>query len=554
MPATVKQQIVRIFTKKYNLTVRADAVKYLETVCHEHDLHPSQIGEALEHVVTEYIKQDDYATIVETDALKQILEQLKTADSLDDEQIGDADIDIDRYFSVVNAFDMPRVVFDPDRKNFDTDNAGSIIADADGKAAMYRDRYQILKQVILRNDNFSPPPFAGKDRSKYMKLTAVKNLLGRYGESFLLFGMLTQMGDGRYYLEDPDAHVQLDLSETIPSQGLFTDNCFVLADGTFTQDNIFKVYTLGHPPAEPRTVTKSVFGHFDFIGGHRITSIKDEGILTTLERQFQKIFYVILSEVHLDKPKTMANLKRMFEGYAQADLTPFLFILTGNFMSEPFHLDGTMSQKYKDSFKNLADLIASFPVIAKTSHFVFVPGPNDPWGSTVIPRPPLPDYFVARLKAKIPNAVFTTNPCRIKYFTQEIVIYRENLVSKMRRNCVLIKRPELEELDPANPLYSQALEIQRQQESADVKKHLVRTIIDQAHLCPLPISVQPRYWSFDHALRLYPLPTCVIVADNYDQYELTYEGCHVLNPGSFHANACWSVYYPADRASERSGL
>jgi len=38
---------------------------------------------------------------------------------------------------------------------------------------------------------------------------------------------------------------------------------------------------------------------------------------------------------------------------------------------------------------------------------------------------------------------------------------------------------------------------------------LVQTILDQSHLSPLAKSVQPVHSEFDHALRVYPLPTAV---------------------------------------------
>ena len=40
-------------------------------------------------------------------------------------------------------------------------------------------------------------------------------------------------------------------------------------------------------------------------------------------------------------------------------------------------------------------------------------------------------------------------------------------------------------------------------------RQLVRSMLEQAHLCPLPLSVQPVYWDYDYALRLYPLPDVV---------------------------------------------
>lgn len=37
---------------------------------------------------------------------------------------------------------------------------------------------------------------------------------------------------------------------------------------------------------------------------------------------------------------------------------------------------------------------------------------------------------------KVPNAIMATNPCRIQYCTQEIVVVREDLVTKMCRNNI----------------------------------------------------------------------------------------------------------------------
>lgn len=43
------------------------------------------------------------------------------------------------------------------------------------------------------------------------------------------------------------------------------------------------------------------------------------------------------------------------------------------------------------------------------------------------------------------------------------------------------------------------------------QRQLVQTILDQCHLSPLTLSVRPTLWDFDHALRLYPMPSAVSV-------------------------------------------
>ncbi|KAI8075777.1 uncharacterized protein BX664DRAFT_344600, partial [Halteromyces radiatus] len=97
---------------------------------------------------------------------------------------------------------------------------------------------------------------------------------------------------------------------------------------------------------------------------------------------------------------------------------------------------------------------------------------------------------------------------RIRFCTQDIVIFREDILNRLWRNVLL------------NP--------NTQVEPEPVKHVMVRTLIDQGHLCPLPLSVRPIYWSHDHAMRLYPLPQSVCT--------------HCLNPGSF-ANSDFHLLY-----------
>jgi DNA polymerase epsilon subunit 2 len=98
-----------------------------------------------------------------------------------------------------------------------------------------------------------------------------------------------------------------------------------------------------------------------------------------------------------------------------------------------------MSFRYSAGFKALAEAIAGFPTLSQHSQFIFIPGPTDPWSSSTLPRPPIPDSFVEPIRAKVPKATFTSNPARLKYFDQEIVIFREDLMGRMLRNIVQIK-------------------------------------------------------------------------------------------------------------------
>jgi len=94
---------------------------------------------------------------------------------------------------------------------------------------------------------------------------------------------------------------------------------------------------------------------------------------------------------------------------------------------------------FLDNFDALADLITSYPHISRLTHFVFVPGPLDITVNSILPRRPILSTLLGRLKLRVPKVHFATNPCRIKFFNQEIVVFREDLMAKMLRNVVGVK-------------------------------------------------------------------------------------------------------------------
>jgi len=46
----------------------------------------------------------------------------------------------------------------------------SIAGAPESRALFLRDRHNVIKQTVLRNENFSPPAFAGRDRTNYLKV------------------------------------------------------------------------------------------------------------------------------------------------------------------------------------------------------------------------------------------------------------------------------------------------------------------------------------------------------------------------------------------------
>ncbi|KAI1321746.1 DNA-directed DNA polymerase epsilon, subunit B [Mortierella claussenii] len=458
------------------------------------------------------------------------------------------DVDITELFHVVDAFSMPRWSWASDIKTFTrvedapkrpqeqhhhAANGSSVrniqnqlLGSADEKTAMFRARYQLLLQRIMRNEHFAPPVFTGgMKQDRYLKITPLKALKGRCGERFLMFGMLVRNSYGKFCLEDADDRVELVFTHSRNTAGMFTENCFVLLEGKYTDDNNILVDTIGLPPPELREDTKKVFGNIDFLGAPR--EMRSEEQLKVICEEYEDISFVILSDLWLDQPKTFATLRTIFEGYSNSTL-PLAFIMCGSFKSEPFLLNGLESGPYREGFNQLAELIAEFPTMATFSYFVFVPGPNDPWGGGILPRPKIPDFYTAKVRSLAKRSIFTSNPCRIKYCDQEIVIFRDDIMNRILRNCIV---------SPSTDVV--------------IQKQLVRTIIDGAHLSPLPLTTRQVTWAYDHSLRIYPIPDALILADRFEAYNFKYQKCHCMNPGSFPtSDYSWLVYHPSTQTSD----
>ena len=410
------------------------------------------------------------------------------------------------------------------------------LLDLSHQVGMFSQRYALVQQRILKQDLFRPKLVAsgsarsgrGDDSGAAHSLTPVESLLGRPGVKFLL-GMIVQVEEGRYYLEDHSAQVPLDLSgASLLTDGFITENSIVLIEGEML-DGVLHVHRMGSPIIESRTDAMDTIGLQNSDIFNSLSSLSEMEKMKEQELQHgEEGMFVVLSDVHLDNPVVLEKLDTLFEGFQ--DISPLpVFVLMGNFTSKPLSAARDGSKIMMGHFEELANLICKYPTLASDGRFVFVPGPNDPGMAAMMPRPPIPNYFTSSLRSRVPKAIFTSNPCRIRYFSREIVFCRQDVVSRFRRHCLL---PPREDGDNGRT------GVRR------LAQHAVKSMLDQGHLCPLPAPSCPVYWQYDHALRLYPLPDAVVVGDRVDQYYETYAGCDAMNPGSFPNGFNFVVYRP----------
>jgi len=257
----------------------------------------------------------------------------------------------------------------------------------------------------------------------------------------------------------------------------------------------------------------------------------------------------VLSDLWLDRRETIEKLEQLFGGYEAAGAALvgsggvekpaaafFTFVLCGDFSSPDYARGSTSRTALASLFRSLAQLLAKFATLRAHAHFVFVPGPDDPTlgSADVLPRSPLPRALCSALDETLAHAHFTSNPARLTVCGKQMVILREDLLARLRR-CTLL--PPNEEV------------------SSDLNKHMIETLVCQAHVCPLQMSEAAVYWRLDPALWLHPAPDVLVLAERSSQYDpIDSNGTLAFNPGSFSAESSWMVYRPGFDSAEPSSL
>lgn len=175
---------------------------------------------------------------------------------------------------------------------------------------------------------------------------------------------------------------------------MFTEGSFVLVDGDFGYDSVFKVAEIGHPPSERRdeamyvrapgslehgrdflttTSCRKIHGHHDFLGvgvvsaaeevhipslvssgGHRVGTdpefrvILQADLIAAEQSPNHETSFILLSDLHLDNPRVMNALGEVLSAYNDMDenSVPKLFVLCGNFRSRPWLFNGEAMRDY----------------------------------------------------------------------------------------------------------------------------------------------------------------------------------------------------------------
>ena len=120
---------------------------------------------------------------------------------------------------------------------------------------------------------------------------------------------------------------------------------------------------------------------------------------------------------------------------------------------------------------------------------------------------------------------------RMRYFTQDLVVFAGEIPTQLRRNTLIPPRCNSED---------------------SYSRNSIKTIIDQGHLAPFSSSTLPLYWDHDRFLSLTACPDLLVMSENSSPFSLEYKNCISVNPGYFSRNEfSFYTYYPSKRRIEK---
>ncbi|KAL5103635.1 DNA polymerase epsilon subunit 2 [Taenia crassiceps] len=567
-------------------------------------------------------------TTVSADVVKRFVDCVLSAFALDDNRVtkvvceqilanwNSASDTSGEVLFLIKALDVPRFRYCRNAKKFvplrasPGEDVNSLLSSSPlSKSFLFAHRYEVVYQRVTRNPLFSdengfklrPVDFilaSGGKRASRDDMEEEKEEEERDGEAtemVIVLGVLVQLRNAQWYLEDPTNLVKLDLSNTRFHQGIFSEGAIVLAEGYYDDNaEVFRATGIGLPPVECAAETRKYFSVTNPFGGESLDAPAapvDQKMSRLLDASPDSML-VLLGETHLDVTGCLEHLETIFTGYA--DFPPCAFLLCGDFISDGY--SPHISEKralLKRLFKRLTDIfLRVYGDVEKRGYrqprLVLIPGPNDPCVGPqgIYPRPQLPlDLFgmEERGASSTDWLWLATNPCRLRVFTREVVVFRYDYGRHLIRYCIHL--PAVSSTSPADVAVEPAsfdLDAETQQledrehgtstttvedvPAAVLGRGLARCLSSQGHLTPLPLHVSPVYWAYDQSLCLNPLPDLVVAVEPDAIADLNVAsasivcggedplgGCRFVNPGRFGSEEyTFKVYYPSNRLVEDS--
>jgi len=270
------------------------------------------------------------------------------------------------HLTLVDCIDLPEFRFSMHQKMFFKEPCVKkpVVGEASDKIALFKARYHLLNQRLLRNELFCPPVIdLPQLNNSFYKITQIASLSARSHQRdlYCVFGLLRETQDGHFALEDLSGTIEANISRSRCTKGVFSLGTYVLAEGRVREvgdKSVFDVATLGFPPAEPRLNTLSHFPDMTL-------SMHDSKLnrsITTISKDI-----VFLSNVFLDKAVTFSNLETLFSFFRDKNQYPAGIFLIGNFTSYGFNSCPSHVEQVQKHFESLGQLFKGYPELISVS-------------------------------------------------------------------------------------------------------------------------------------------------------------------------------------------
>lgn len=118
--------------------------------------------------------------------------------------------------NVIDGFRIPKIRYDEGKKRFVVEQSEpDLFSEPINKSLVFKERLELLWHRTLRHETFAPVKF-GEVGAARQHLRQVEYLLSQSScNDVNVMGVVTQLTEGKYFLEDASGIVQINLSQAI---------------------------------------------------------------------------------------------------------------------------------------------------------------------------------------------------------------------------------------------------------------------------------------------------------------------------------------------------
>lgn len=179
----------------------------------------------LSHIIELILAQNLGDPHVTTEHLKSAIEECSEPNKLKNTET---------IFNVISGYNIPKIKYDICKKKYIIDSE-NMHPEAQCKSLIFKHRFEMVWYKTLRHKQFLFSKFE-KQPSDKINLIPIEYLLSELKTgNVCIMGLLTQLTEDQYYLEDTSGSIKIDLSNTISFNICFIFNYYTVLTKYFAR-------------------------------------------------------------------------------------------------------------------------------------------------------------------------------------------------------------------------------------------------------------------------------------------------------------------------------